>query len=242
MNSMLNESDLLVVDDSSVTEDITTTAENVLISGSITSNMQNEEASLVDASIILYPESFRDSEPITVSGIYSDGSLDWSTNVEPGVWIVVVESSVFDENTGGVSIGFLDANIVDGGTLNMTMSSGGYVELSTTWDDIQLQSHHVGSNSTGIEMIQNPVEVSIDIGLGAIWNYSLDNDGMLSLLLPVGDFQVTSTFTSIQHERNLEMDYFGISGTVRASFSFYNTKEEIDYFCKSLERAVAMLS
>ena len=209
-----NESDLLVVDDSSVTEDITTTAENVLISGSITSNMQNEEASLVDASIILYPESSRDSEPITVNGIYSDGSLDWSTNVEPGVWIVVVESSVFDENTGGVSIGFLDANIVDGGTLNMTMSSGGYVELSTTWDDIQLQSHHVGSNSTGIEMIQNPVEVSIDIGLGAIWNYSLDNDGMLSLLLPVGDFQVTSTFTSIQHERNLEMDYFGISNGI----------------------------
>ena len=38
------------------------------------------------------------------------------------------------------------------------------------------------------------------------------------------------------------MDFFGISGTVRASFSFYNTKEEIDYFYESLKKAVAMLS
>ena len=45
-----------------------------------------------------------------------------------------------------------------------------------------------------------------------------------------------------QHCAQPVMDYFGIPGTVRASFSFYNTKEEIDYFCKSLERAITMLS
>jgi len=38
------------------------------------------------------------------------------------------------------------------------------------------------------------------------------------------------------------MDFFGISGTVRASFSFYNTKDEVDYFYDSLNKAVAMLS
>ncbi len=38
------------------------------------------------------------------------------------------------------------------------------------------------------------------------------------------------------------MDYFGISGTVRASFAFYNTKEEIDYFVDALERVATMLS
>ncbi|WP_299764134.1 cysteine desulfurase [uncultured Dokdonia sp.] len=38
------------------------------------------------------------------------------------------------------------------------------------------------------------------------------------------------------------MDYFKIPGTVRASFSFYNTKEEIDTFVKGVERAVMMLS
>lgn len=38
------------------------------------------------------------------------------------------------------------------------------------------------------------------------------------------------------------MDFYKIPGTIRASFSFYNTKEEIDIFINALERAVMMLS
>lgn len=38
------------------------------------------------------------------------------------------------------------------------------------------------------------------------------------------------------------MDFFGIPGTIRASFSFYNTTKEIDIFVKGVERAKAMLS
>lgn len=37
------------------------------------------------------------------------------------------------------------------------------------------------------------------------------------------------------------MEYFGIPGTIRASFSFYNTKEEIDQFIKALNKALQML-
>ena len=37
------------------------------------------------------------------------------------------------------------------------------------------------------------------------------------------------------------MDYYQIPGTVRASFSFYNTKEEIDLMIVALKRAMAML-
>jgi cysteine desulfurase/selenocysteine lyase len=37
------------------------------------------------------------------------------------------------------------------------------------------------------------------------------------------------------------MDIFGIPGTVRASFSFYNTIEEIDIFIESLKKAITML-
>ena len=37
------------------------------------------------------------------------------------------------------------------------------------------------------------------------------------------------------------MDYYQIPGTVRASFSFYNTKEEIDQMILALKRAMAML-
>ena len=38
------------------------------------------------------------------------------------------------------------------------------------------------------------------------------------------------------------MEFYKIPGTVRASFSFYNTKEEIDILVSGVKRAVAMLS
>ena len=37
------------------------------------------------------------------------------------------------------------------------------------------------------------------------------------------------------------MERFGILGTVRVSFAFYNTKAEIDTFIKALNRAIKML-
>ena len=37
------------------------------------------------------------------------------------------------------------------------------------------------------------------------------------------------------------MDFFKIPGTVRASFAFYNTKEEIDIFIAAVERSINML-
>ncbi|MFZ9612760.1 MAG: aminotransferase class V-fold PLP-dependent enzyme [Crocinitomicaceae bacterium] len=37
------------------------------------------------------------------------------------------------------------------------------------------------------------------------------------------------------------MDFYAIPGTVRASFAFYNTKEEIDTFVQAVERSLSML-
>ncbi|MCH2223307.1 MAG: cysteine desulfurase [Crocinitomicaceae bacterium] len=37
------------------------------------------------------------------------------------------------------------------------------------------------------------------------------------------------------------MDFFEIPGTIRASFAFYNTKEEIDIFIKAMDRSINML-
>tara|TARA_B100000586_G_C20055699_1_gene403997 strand:- start:748 stop:1206 length:459 start_codon:yes stop_codon:yes gene_type:complete len=37
------------------------------------------------------------------------------------------------------------------------------------------------------------------------------------------------------------MDFYKIPGTVRASFSFYNTKEEIDIFVNAVRKAKSML-
>jgi cysteine desulfurase/selenocysteine lyase len=38
------------------------------------------------------------------------------------------------------------------------------------------------------------------------------------------------------------MDFYKIPGTIRASFSFYNTKEEIDTMITALKKAILMLS
>ena len=37
------------------------------------------------------------------------------------------------------------------------------------------------------------------------------------------------------------MDYYKIPGTVRASFAFYNTLEEVDQFVNGVQRATDML-
>ena len=38
------------------------------------------------------------------------------------------------------------------------------------------------------------------------------------------------------------MDFYKIPGTIRASFAFYNTKEEIDIFVAAVKKAKMMLS
>ena len=207
--------DGISVENESESFNIDVEASNVIVNGVITSELLDQEASLVGATITLYPESGRDAQPVVVFGSYSNGELSWSTSVEPGNWIVVAESLVFDENTGGISIGYLDANVVDGGTLDMVMKSGGYVEIETSWEDITLTTHNAGSSGTGSDMISDIVEYTVDIGLESSWNYTVSEDGSMSILLPVGDFQISSTFTTVQHYKELEMDYSGTTfGTV----------------------------
>jgi cysteine desulfurase/selenocysteine lyase len=38
------------------------------------------------------------------------------------------------------------------------------------------------------------------------------------------------------------MDHYGIEGTVRASFCFYNTKEEIDTLVEGIEKVKSMFA
>ena len=45
-----------------------------------------------------------------------------------------------------------------------------------------------------------------------------------------------------QHCAEPVMDWFGIPGTIRASFMFYNTKEEVDYFIEQLKKAIQLLA
>ena len=45
-----------------------------------------------------------------------------------------------------------------------------------------------------------------------------------------------------QHCAQPVMDFYQIPGTVRVSFSFYNTKKEIDFLILAINKAIKMLS
>ncbi len=197
-----------VVEDYAVTQDILMEAENVDVSGTIQTSLSNPDLQLDGASITLYPSSDSDLEPLNVIGTYLDGTLSWDENIIPGIWTVVVQSQNVDENGGGVAVGFLNANISSGGVLEMNMTTGGWVEISTNWEDINLNEHHTGSSDAeGYAFIQSDVEVSFDLELGSSWNYSVDSNGEIRVLMPLGTVKLTSEFTTIQHQRNISMDY-----------------------------------
>ena len=213
-----------VVNDVTVVEDIEIDANNVAVSGIVTTSLPNPDLQLNGSSITLYSSSSYDRDPISIDGTYSDGTLSWSEVIVPGDWIVVVESSNLDDNGGGIAISYLDATINEGAVLEMEMVAGGWVEISTNWQDISLLDHHTGSSDSGYSMIESEVEISFDLLLGAEWNYTVDQDGEIRVLMPVGDVEMQSQFNTLQ--RNLTMPY---------SFTTMRTVEqgildvEIDY-------------
>ena len=197
-----------VVENNSVAQDILMEAENVDVSGIIQTSLSNPAYHLDGASITLYPSSDSELEPITVVGTYLDEKLSWSETIIPGQWTVVVQSQNIDENGGGIAVGFLNANFSSGGALEMNMSIGGWVEISTNWEDINLNEHHTGSTDTdGYAMIQSDVEISFDTNIGTSWNYSVDSNGELRVLMPIGEVALNSEFITIQHQRNISMEY-----------------------------------
>ncbi|MAX46508.1 MAG: hypothetical protein CMB24_06950 [Euryarchaeota archaeon] len=199
------------VHDDTVFYDIEIVANNVAVSGIITTNLPNSELQLNGSSITLYPSDLYDREPINVEGIYSDNTLSWNDVIAPGEWIVVVESPNLDDNGGGVSIGYLDATIGNGAVLEMEMVAGGWVEISTKWEDINLVEHHTGSSDSGYSMIESEVEISFDLSLGAKWKSVVDSDGKVTALMPIGSVILESDFTTTQHDRNLSILYTFIS-------------------------------
>ena len=193
------------VNDDTVTLDIEITANNVAVSGVVTTALPNPELQLNGSSITLYPSSSFDRESISVEGTYSNGTLSWNEVIVPGDWIVVVESSNLDDNGGGIAVSYLDASINEGAVLEMQMVTGGWVEISTNWEDINLIDHHTGSSDPGYSMIESEVEISFDLQLGAEWNYTVDQDGEVRVLMPVGDVELESSFNTVQ--RDLTMPY-----------------------------------
>ena len=142
------------------------------------SSLADADSHLDGAGIEIHPSSDVDREIVIPQFSYDSEHYLGHSDLIPGDWVVIVNSASVDENGGGVAIGYLDATVLDGGELDLVMTSGGFVEGSTNWDDIELQSHHAGSSDAGFAMIKDSVEVSVDINIGATWNVLNDSEGI----------------------------------------------------------------
>ncbi|MDA8546286.1 glycosyltransferase family 39 protein [Euryarchaeota archaeon] len=187
--------------------DIEMTAGNVTVSGNVT---DINDAERLNGSVVkLFPSSGMAGEPIVVSSQYANEQLTWSSDISPGEWIVVVTEANAGENGGGVAIGLLDASISDGATLDLEMSLGGWLDLTTTWTDIQLDEYHAGSASNGSIYMNETAVVTIAIGEELEWDLPVGADGTISVLMPASEVEMDSSFITIQHDLELEMEYIG---------------------------------
>tara|TARA_B100001093_G_scaffold519934_1_gene611529 strand:- start:10217 stop:19900 length:9684 start_codon:yes stop_codon:yes gene_type:complete len=191
-----------------VSHDLEMMAGNVPVSGNVTDI--NDAMRLDGASVVLYPSSGMSGEAISVDSTFENDQLSWSAVISPGEWIVVVTQANPSVNGGGVAVGLLDASISEGAILDLEMSLGGWVDLTTVWtSEYPVAQHHAGSASDGASYLNETVSVTFGIGEGIEWDMPVDADGEISILLPSQEVTMDSSFTTLQHDLLLEMDYIG---------------------------------
>ena len=194
------------VHDSPDSTDIEVSAGLVEVFGTITDQL--DAARLVGANIVLYPVAGVERNPVHVNGAMNESTLEWSTSVEPGEWVVVITQSNPGPNGGGVAIGLLDASVSNGGNISMVMALGGYVNLATAWTDIEQNDHHAGSGDSGADMVQDVVDLEVSFD-GMSWMMAVPANGELRTLFPEGSVSFDSEFMTVQHATELEMEYYG---------------------------------
>ena len=194
------------VHDSPDSTDIEVTAGLVEVEGTVTDQLDADR--LVDATIVLYPVAGIERDAVSVSGTMDGTTLEWSTSVQPGEWVVVVSQSNPGPNGGGVAIGLLDASVANGGNITMVMALGGYVDLTTAWTDIDQNEHHAGSADEGSDMIEGTVELEVSFD-GQSWMVDVPASGELRELFPEGSVSFDGEFMTVQHATAVEMEYYG---------------------------------
>ena len=233
--------------DSPDSTDIEVTAGLVEVFGTVTDQL--DAARLVDATIMLYPIAGVERDAVHVDGAMNGSTLEWSTSVQPGDWVVVITQSNPGPNGGGVAIGLLDASVANGGNITMVMALGGYVDLSTSWTDIEQNEHHAGSDDAGAAMIKDTVELEVTFD-EMTWVMTVPATGELRELFPEGSVSFDSEFMTVQHSTNLDMEYYGgqtttvsADSTIAATLQFnrrVNSALDIEFNSTSLASATLL--
>jgi len=197
-----NNSGTYIVENEPVSQDIEMSAAEVTVTGSITDVL---DASRLDgASITLYGTSENQQESVEVVGTFDAETLSFTSVVEPGQWVVVVYENDAPFNGGGVAVGLLDAEVQNGGTIELVMSKGGWVDVSTEFTSFNLQPFNAGTDDAS-SPVSEVVDVEVDLGEGRVWTLPLESDGTLEVLLPAESSTFNSEFSTVQ--RDLVMNY-----------------------------------
>ena len=140
----MNDTSSYVVEDVPVSEDLELTAGIVSVSGTITDLTSPDR--LNNVILTLYPQVGFERNPVSITDYtVEDGVLSWNADVQPGSWVVYATEASPGVNNGGVAAALLDATIADGGEVDANMALGGWVELTTSWNDFDADPHHAGS-------------------------------------------------------------------------------------------------
>ena len=197
-----NNSGFYVVEGEPLSQDIEMAAAQVTITGSVTDVLDSSR--LDGASIVLYGTAENQADMVAVTGTYSADELTFTQSVEPGQWVVVVSEADAPFNGGGIAVGILDAAVQDGGTIDLVMSKGGWIDINTQFTSFNLQPFNAGTDNSS-SPVTTVVEVEVDLGEGQVWNLPIESDGTLEVLLPSGSASFSSEFSTVQ--RDLTMNY-----------------------------------
>ena len=181
--------------DSPNSVDIELTAGSVGVSGNVSHDDIVSIGDEVELTLIPIQGMIRDR--VTPTKILVDGTWNgaWNASVEPGRWIIRAEHQ--DSNLIAMSV--IDADISEGGNSDLELEFGGWLYLSSMWLNYDGEVGNLAEDNL------MDLEFIIQLGAGIEWDGILDEEGGISILLPSGTVEISSSFSVDQMNR--VMDY-----------------------------------
>ena len=152
--------------------------------------------------LILIPTHGMVRERVVPHKVYDDGVWNgqWTASVEPGRWII--RATFGDSNLVGMAS--IEADINDGGNVDVDLVYGGWLYLSTQWIDFEGTQHHASETDVEGADIVDEVEFILSSGAGVRWDAMLSEEGEISILMPSGVIEVEGGFSVEQMDRLME--------------------------------------
>ena len=173
-----------------------------------------------DVELMIMPTEGLVRDTVTIE-INEGWSGSWSTELEPGLWIV--SASVPSQDL--IIMGLLDVDVTgSSNNLDMALTSGGILGLQTEWLDYDGNTRNLGDISDA--------NLLVDVGFGMKWVQSVDETGSVDLLLPNGNVQFSGDFEVEQRGLTMEFTagrgfdvYPGLNASIDLSFNRVSNHE-----------------